>query len=221
LFTDNSTVEAALYKGNTPSRKLFELIVRLRTIQLNHDCEILVSHVSGKRMIAQGTDGISQGCLREGVGTGNSMLSYIPLHLNAGECNTGMKEWIERWAGKDIEFLSPEDWFVRGHDIIRSVKDKLGFWQTETKHGTFVWMPPPAAADVAVEEMRKALIKRHVSTHIFVCPRLLTCRWRKQLHKACDLVVYIPAGQDGWPSRMFEPLTVGFVFPFLDFSLGN
>jgi hypothetical protein len=52
LFTDNSTVGGALYKGNTPSRKLFNLIVRFRKVQITNDAEIIVSHVSGKRMIA-------------------------------------------------------------------------------------------------------------------------------------------------------------------------
>jgi hypothetical protein len=33
LFTDNTTVKGALYKGNTPSRKLFNLIVRFRKVQ--------------------------------------------------------------------------------------------------------------------------------------------------------------------------------------------
>jgi hypothetical protein len=32
LFTDNSMVEKALYKGNTPSRKLFNLIVSFRKV---------------------------------------------------------------------------------------------------------------------------------------------------------------------------------------------
>jgi hypothetical protein len=63
LFTDNSTVEGALFKGNTPSRKLFNLIVRFRKAQISCDAEIIVSHVSGSRMIAQGTDVVSRGLL--------------------------------------------------------------------------------------------------------------------------------------------------------------
>jgi hypothetical protein len=47
LFTDNSTVEAALFKGNTSSWKLFHLIVRFWKIQITYDAEIVVSHVAG------------------------------------------------------------------------------------------------------------------------------------------------------------------------------
>ena len=92
-----STVEAALHKGNTPSRKLFGLIVKLRTLQLNNDCEIIVSHhVSGKRMIDQRTDGVSR---KEGVTTGLPMLSFISLHLNAFERHPPLQDWIYLWAG--------------------------------------------------------------------------------------------------------------------------
>lgn len=83
FFTDNSTVEAALYKGNSSSRKLFLLVVRFRKLQFVYGTQIIVSHVSGKRMIQQGTDGVSRGNLHEGVGSGMSMLGFIPLHLGA------------------------------------------------------------------------------------------------------------------------------------------
>ena len=55
--TDNQVVEACLYKGNSTSVKLFDLIVRLKMIELEHGVKIIVTHVSGDRMQAQGTDG--------------------------------------------------------------------------------------------------------------------------------------------------------------------
>ena len=58
LATDNSVVEASLYKGNFTSEKLFELIVRLRRAELKYSTKILVTRVSGKRMMSQGTDGV-------------------------------------------------------------------------------------------------------------------------------------------------------------------
>ena len=59
LCTDNSTVEAALYKGNSSSRKLFDLVLRVRTLEMKESVRILVSHVSGERMKAEGPDGTS------------------------------------------------------------------------------------------------------------------------------------------------------------------
>jgi hypothetical protein len=59
LCIDNSTVEAGLAKGNSSSRKLFELVLHVRLLQMKYRCNIIVTHVSGKRMVAQGTDGVS------------------------------------------------------------------------------------------------------------------------------------------------------------------
>lgn len=219
FFTDNSTVEAALSKGNSTSRKLFDLVVRFRKLQFAHGNQVVVSHVSGKRMVAQGTDGVSRGNLMEGVGGGLDLMSFVPLHLTALERHPPLRGWMEGWLGPRPEFLTPKDWFTRGHDHYGGSYDNKGFWHNMVKSGTMVWTPPPAAADVALEELRRAVIKRQASTHVVVCPRLLTTEWLRQLHKACDLVITIKAGAtEGWPAEMFEPLIIGFVFPLLHFK---
>jgi hypothetical protein len=158
LFTDNTTVKGALFQGNTPSRKLFNLVVRFRKVQMLCDAEIIVSHVAGTRMIAQGADGVSRGVLTEGVTTGLDMLSFIPLHLNAPERKLELILWIQSRLGEDTEFLSPEQWFTSGHYHNGGYRDTRGFWRVNSTPGKFVWSPAPAAADVAIEELRKSLI---------------------------------------------------------------
>jgi hypothetical protein len=215
LFTDNSTVEGALFKGNTPSRKLFNLVVRFRKVQMAYNAEIIVSHVAGTRMIAQGTDGVSRGLLTDGVNAGLEMLSFVPLHLSATERIPSLYSWVCSWLGQEAELITPNQWFNRGHSHDGGCYDEKGFWRIKIGSGKFIWAPPPAAADVAVEELRKALTKRLDCTHVFLCPRLLTPQWQRHLNKACDLVLFMPAGSEIWPCEMFEPLTIGFVFPFL------
>ena len=83
------------------------------------------------------------------------------------------------------------------------------------KSGTWIWAPAPAAADAALEELRKARHKRQDSLHVFVCPRLLAPRWRKLLHKAADVVLTLPAGPSPWPRSMHEPLLMGVCLPFI------
>lgn len=160
FFTDNTTVESALYKGNSSSRKLFELVVRFRKIQLVYGMQVTVSHVSGKRMIYQGTDGVSRGNLKEGVGSGMEMLQFIPLHKGAIDLHADLLDWVKSWAGESFEYLTPNGWFTRGHNHFGGHRDKSGFWRIETKPGIFLWAPPPAAAEASLEQLRRALIKR-------------------------------------------------------------
>ena len=83
---------------------------------------------------------------------------------------------------------------------------------------TYIWVPPPFAADVALAELRKARIKRQSSSHLFVCPRLCGPLWLKQLYKAADIVLEFPAGSLHWSNEMHEPVLIGVLFPFLRHS---
>jgi hypothetical protein len=74
MFTDNTTAEAAFYKGNTPRRRLLELVLRLRQLEMHGGLLLQVIHIAGTHMMAQGTYGLSRG---------QAMLRYIPLHLSA------------------------------------------------------------------------------------------------------------------------------------------
>ena len=61
VATDNSTTESAHHKGYSGSEKLDAIIVRLYELELKYRFSLLLVHVSGQRMIAQGMDGISWG----------------------------------------------------------------------------------------------------------------------------------------------------------------
>jgi hypothetical protein len=58
MFTDNSSAENAIWKGTSHSRKLNALILRLRGLEMKTGMILHLVHVSGKRMITQGTDGL-------------------------------------------------------------------------------------------------------------------------------------------------------------------
>ena len=138
FFTDNSTVESALYKGNSSSEKLFELVLRFRKLEMVTGARFVISHVSGKRMIAEGTDGTSRGQLKEGVTIGENMLDFIPLDVSALDRTELLKPWLYSWMGKDLEFLCPSDWFRRGHDHKGGSYDRQGFWRHKFVKGSSV-----------------------------------------------------------------------------------
>ena len=200
MFTDNSTAESAYFKGSSKSELLFGLVLRVRKIEMSGRCKIHMVHVAGTRMIWQGTDGLSRGDRNAGVMAGESMLSFIPLHKNAMERSSRVLTWITEWASEDesrpLKVLHHNDW----------PKNLI----TES---TYVWAPPPAAADVAAEFMAQTIHKRHTSTHIFICPRLMTARWMRFIIKASDVVFVIPVGCNIWEADQHEPLIFALSFP--------
>ena len=164
-----------------------------------------VMHVAGKHMMVQGMDGLSRGDMLTGVFGGNGMLAYVPLHLSALEQSASLASWLLGWYPHpgSLVVLAPNDWFDLA--INQRVEHCL-------------WSPAPAAAEVAVEQLCHARLKRANSTHLIIIPRLMTSRWRKQLTKAADVVLTLPLGGDYWGVSQHEPLLLAICFPMLRFS---
>jgi hypothetical protein len=203
LFTDNSTAENAFWKGTSTSPKLFALVLRLRQLEMEYDIILHVVHVSGRRMIAQGTDGLSRADHLEGVMKGTQrMEEYMPLHLDPLERSPELRRWLEDLVRPlGAEFLRPEGWFTTGHG-----------------HGTFVWTPPPAAADVVVEQLGRARHKRPESMHLVVVPRVMTGYWRRHLTRGSDFY-FVVDWPEVWPLKEhFEPLLIFVCLPFCSSS---
>jgi hypothetical protein len=200
MFTDNSTAEAAFWKGTSKSRKLFELVLRLKKLEQKYDIVLHVIHVSGKRMIAQGTDGLSRGDHSQGVMQGLPMTAFIPLHLDAFERSPKLKEFVRGICGNlNPQFLTPTEWFTEGHK----------------GSGTLVWAPPPGAAEVVVEQLGFARLKRPQGMHIIVVPRLMTGRWRRHMSRGTDFYFKVDWA-DIWPLKEhFEPVLIFVCLPYL------
>lgn len=201
MFTDNSTAEAAYFKGTSSSELLFELVLRLRRIEMEGRCLLHMVHVAGTRMISQGTDGLSRGDRHAGIMAGQSMLTFLPLHRSANEQSDLILPWINTWAcGEEeqtceIKILTCADWY-----------------KPITTCGVYVWIPAPAIADVAGELMAQAIHKNPYATHILLCPRLMTARWMRLILKATDATWRIPAGSPCWDITNHEPLVLSIYF---------
>jgi hypothetical protein len=91
IFTDNSTSEAAFWKGTSQSPLLFELVLRLRQLDMDHNIMLHVVHVSGKRMIDQGTDGLSWADHSTGAVTGRDIRHWVPLNKGTLERSPGWR----------------------------------------------------------------------------------------------------------------------------------
>lgn len=67
-------------------------------------------------MIAQGTDAVSRGSLKQGVTLGLTILQLCPWGKSSIQAETNLLSWIKSWSSQDAILLEPSDWFIRGHD---------------------------------------------------------------------------------------------------------
>lgn len=104
-----------------------------------------------------------------------------------------------------------------GQGVRGGIRNEDGIWlPVETDLRWFLWVPPPALADVALEELTKSRHKRSRLNHIIIVPRLMTHLWRKRMYKVCDLVFEIPPGaRSFWPVAEHEPLIIGLTLRFI------
>jgi hypothetical protein len=199
IFTDNFVTERAFYRGTSESPDLCALVLRLRVLEMKGRIFLRVIWVSGTRMIAQGADGLSRGDLSNGVMAGDSMLDFVPIDKPAHERSAKLHDWLVGWAGRETEMLTPKDWFHRAH-----------------QDGNFLWIPAPALAEVAMEQLCESRHTRPWNSHIVVIPLLMTGWWRKRLAKIADVIITMPLGTDVWPREMFEMLTIALIPPLLN-----
>ncbi len=204
LFTDNSVAEKAYYKGTSSSKKLFELVLKLRLIEMEGKMIIHVIHISGKRMIHCGIDGLSRGDTTDGIAAGITMDNYVPLHLDCLERSPTVETWVQSWWPREdfgkLDTLDENDWFI---------------WDENKRN--CLWTPAPAGGEASVEELGNWIHHTSERIHIYIIPTIWTCTWRKQLGKTCDLTVALPNVFSFWNLHQhFEPLTLAIFVPYLN-----
>ncbi|KAL7563889.1 hypothetical protein ACA910_013215 [Epithemia clementina (nom. ined.)] len=176
VFTDNSHAESAFCRGTAKSPEVLRLMQQLHQILMKGRAFIHIIWISGRRMIDQGTDGLSRSDFTNGVMRGEPMLNFVPFHLSAMERQpTAIKTFVNNCflTVTAKHFLTPKDWFTTPHD----------------SDGIFVWLPPPYLGNVAVQQMAGAWHIRPWNTHLFLIPSLMGGGWRRTLYKIWQRVL--------------------------------
>ena len=200
IGTDNSVAESAVGKGYSQSPKLSDLALRMYLLEMKYGMTLHLIHVSGKRMIDTGGDGLSRGDKSSGAMLGIDIRKFFPLNHSATERSSQLEGWTRDLA-RDLKgiVMTPEDWF---RPPPKGCK-------------TFVWLPPPAAADVVMEQMSFARQKRPWAMHIILVPRLMTREWRKRMIRATDFYTTVD-NTTLWPMKVHhEPLLMFVALPFV------
>jgi hypothetical protein len=118
MFTDNYVMECSYFKGTFSSPIMFELVIRLRKLELNAGWKIRVIHIAWIRMICQQIDGLYRGDMLTGVTRGADMLTFITLALSAVERQPELMEWADSWWGIDnTSWLTPKGWYAESGRI--------------------------------------------------------------------------------------------------------
>lgn len=93
-------------------------------------------HISERRMIECGVDGLSRGMANEGVMKGDPMVYFLPVHIYAIDRSDGMLSLIKTWwlRCEKLNYLSPKGWHSQVFE-----------------RGLFLWTPPPATSDAALK----------------------------------------------------------------------
>lgn len=214
---DNSTAESCVYRGSFSSPLLHNLILRMRIMELKFNLIIHIVHVSRKRMIAQETDGCSQGFLLEGMMSRRNMLSFVDLVHSAIKWHRHLLDWIWSWKHwPELEPLSIDKWFVKRHGTIGGQLDRNGarIPNQENSRGLHMWSPPPALADLAFEELLNARHKWNNLFHIVLISCLFIPRWRYLMNKVCDFSCIVSLGVSFWLSNIFELLWLDVILLF-------
>jgi len=171
LFTDNSVAEGAFYRGTSSNPRLFDLVLRLRSLEMHSSLRLHVVHVSGERMVAQGTDGLSRSDLDVGVMGGTCMLSFVPLHIGALIRSPPVLDWVQSWCpAYTLQPLKPIEWSTVGQGITGYYSNADGVTMPDSQVGSglaLVWALPPSAAEYALEELSLSRHKRPTIRHIF------------------------------------------------------
>ena len=189
IFTDNMVSEAFAARGSSKRKILYELVVRVYKLEMHYKCRIQFIHVAGSRMIAQGSDGLSRGDMYEGVMRGESMLSHVPLHLNAVERSPALLNWIVPWASKfgNEWRTSLQPGGLSAAMISMAVdQTRMEFGCRNTEAALWCGRRLLGLLDESLRSFDSQAQEAEI-VPCFVCPRLMWDEWRRHIHKSSDL----------------------------------
>ena len=97
ICTDNAGAEFIYFIGLSKSCKLHKMIVELQQLEMEGQLIVHFLWILSKRMISQGTDGLSKGDLSSDGIQGVDFLKFLPFNETALEQQKNLKDLIKLW----------------------------------------------------------------------------------------------------------------------------
>ena len=191
--TDNMVSESILARGTSTAPPLQQLMREIAYELMVQQCALIPVHVAGKRLIAQGTDGLSRGQTAVGTMSGDTddVQAYNPLGGGLPDLPPALRRWCRARYGEQPHLREPDDWTadnVKGND-------------------TLFYPHPLLARDALMSFRRHRMLAPSTTAATFLLPRRLHSQWQRQLRGFS--VTVIPAGAGAhWPATEFEALVV-------------
>jgi hypothetical protein len=198
-LTDNLVSESILTKGTSTSPKLQQLLREIALEQQLQQCDLIPMHVAGKRLIYQGTDGLSRGQKNAGslAGDVEDVRVYNPLATTPAPISGELRRWAASRFGELTELWHPAAW--SGENI---------------RGNATLWMPPPLLAREALRQfLRQRMVAPTTTSAVFLLPRRYTAPWRRLL-RHFRLSSIPPGAGAHWPASEYEPLIVAYCPPW-------
>jgi len=192
-MTDNAVSEMILAKGTSTSPKLQQLVREIAYEQLLQNCLLIPVHVAGKRLIAQGTDGLSRGQTAVGAMAGDTkeVTQFNPLHGGLPNLAKPLAGWCAAQFGAQKFLRHPDSWSAT-HVV---GKDTL-------------WYPHPLLARRALQTfLRHRMQQPGTTAATFILPRRLATVWGRLL-RHFSTQTFVAGAEAHWPASEFESLIV-------------
>ena len=189
-YTDNAVTAGILRQGSSTDPNLLKVARSIILMCSEMDTEFIVVHVSGKRMIEQGTDGLSRDAKTGTVAPDHWRLALLPISMP--EKTALWQEVLELMLGTPL-FLRPQS---------SAPSDIAG------THSLFFASPWVAAALASNILIAQNMDLRTLAAVVIPrrCQQLFTRAFRR------FTLLTIPAGGPLWGEHELEPLCV-YILP--------
>ena len=185
-------------RGTSKSTPLWNLLLRIKLLELQLHCHLQVIHVPGTILIRQGTDGLSRGVAMQPLAS-NLSNGLIPLLWRAAPASPSTLNWaLDKLP---LQLPNSTTWTYQS--------DFSDWSQSLMIHQSVLWCISPSFARQAILRALSTWVESPTtSCHIFLVPRLL----QRDFGRLSKFVIF--SGQYIDLPLPFTPL-VPFVLYFL------